>query len=69
MTLEKIYEIGLIKDDTEIFVRHSEGFKILAHGNWYQDNVLEYMHHEVESFTWQDDNKIYVDLAQQEGEA
>ena len=63
MTLEKIYEMGLIEDYTEIFVRHSEGFKVLAHGNWYQDNVLEYTHREVESFTWQDDDKIYIDLA------
>lgn len=44
MTLEKIYEMGLIKDDTEIFVRQGEGFKVLAHGNWYQDDVLNYMH-------------------------
>lgn len=27
-----------------------------------QDNVLNYMHHEVESFTWQDDNKLYIDV-------
>ena len=32
--------MGLIKDDTEIFVRQGEGFKVLAHGNWYQDDVL-----------------------------
>ena len=62
MTLEKIHEMGLIKDDTEIFVRQGEGFKVLAHGNWYQDNVLEHMNREVESFTWQDDNKIYIDV-------
>ena len=62
MTLEKIYEMGLIKDSTEIFVRQGDGFHTLAHGNWYQDDVLEYMHHDLESFTWQDDNKIYIDL-------
>lgn len=62
MTLEKIYEMGLIKDDTEIFVRQGDSFQVLAHGNWYQDNVLEYLKREVESFTWQDDNKIYVDV-------
>ena len=62
MTLEKIYEMGLIKDNTEIFVRQGEGFHVLAHGNWYQDDVLNYMHHEIESFTWQDDNKLYIDV-------
>lgn len=63
MTVEKIYEMGLIKDDTELFIRPSENFDVLAHGNWRQDDVLNYMHHEVESFTWQDDEKIYIDLA------
>lgn len=42
MTLEKIYGIGLLKNDTEIFIRQGEGFHVLAHGNWYQDDVLEY---------------------------
>ena len=54
--------MGLIKDNTEIFVRQGEGFRVLAHGNWYQDDVLNYMHHEIESFTWQDDNKLYIDV-------
>lgn len=62
MTLRKIYDTGLIKDDTEIFIRQGENFQVLAHGNWYQDNMLEYMHHEAESFTWQNDNKLYIDL-------
>jgi len=62
MTLEKIYDVGLIKDNTEIFVRQGEGFHVLAHGNWYQDNILKYSNYDVESFTWQDDNKIYIDV-------
>ena len=63
MTIEKIYEIGLIKDDTEIFIRDND-FNVLAHGNWYQDNVLDSLDAKIESFTWQDDNKIYIDLNQ-----
>lgn len=62
MTLEKIFDMGLVKDDTEIIIRPSEGFNVLAHGNWYQDDVLDYMDHEVEVFTWQDDNELYVDV-------
>ncbi|MDE7339960.1 MAG: hypothetical protein K2N80_05280 [Lachnospiraceae bacterium] len=64
MTLGKIYLMELIKDDTEIFVRQGEGetFHVLAHGNWYEDHILDYMHREAESFTWQDDNKIYIDV-------
>ena len=62
MTVSKIIESDFVKDDTEIFVRQGEGFKVLAHGNWYQDSVLNYHEHEVESFTWQDDNKVYIDV-------
>lgn len=62
MTVKKIFEeTGLIHDDTEIFIR-DENLCILAHGNWYQDDILIYESHEVESFTWQDDNKIYIDV-------
>lgn len=62
MTVKNILDLGLIKDDTEVFVRADEDFTVLAHGNWYQDNVLEYMQRKVTSFTWQDDNKIYIDV-------
>lgn len=60
MTLRKILELGLIKDNTELWIR--DDLHVLAHGNWYQDNILEYMNREVESFTWQDDNNFYIDV-------
>lgn len=62
MTLEKIYDMGLINDNTEIIVRQGDSFTPLACGNWYQDDILNYMHHELELFTWQDENKLYVDV-------
>lgn len=62
MTVEKINEMGLIDDNTEIVIREGEAFGILAHGAWYQDDILAYSDHEVESFTWQDDNQIYIDV-------
>lgn len=62
MTLEKIYEMGLINDNTEIIVRQGDDFKVLACGNWFQYDILNYMHHELELFTWQDDNKLYIDV-------
>lgn len=52
---------GLINDETEIIVRDDD-FHVVAHGNWYQDNVLDYMHCIVDTFTCQGDNKIYFDL-------
>lgn len=68
MTIAQLYtDIGLIKDDTEIFIR-VEPFKLVARGHWYEDKMLTYEQREIECFTWQDDNKIYIDLKDEEGE-
>lgn len=63
MTIRKILDMGygLIKDSTEIYIR-DENFRLIASGNWYQDNILEHMDDEVECFTWQDDDKFYIDI-------
>ena len=61
MTLKKNLEIGLIDDSTIVWVRDPD-MCVLAHGTWYQDDVLEYLHSELECFTWQDDNNFYIDL-------
>lgn len=61
MTLKKILELDLMNDDTKVWVRDAD-MCVLASGNWYQDNVLNYMHYDVESFTWQYDNNFYIDL-------
>lgn len=65
MTISKLHEAGLVKDSTKIIVRTGL-FGVVAHGNWYMDNILEYMNKELESFTWQDDEKLYVDLKEVE---
>lgn len=62
MTLGRIKEIGLINDSTDIVIREGEGFATLARGNRYQDNILAYDDREVESFTWQDNNQIFIDV-------
>lgn len=62
MTLKNLTEMGLIDDNTEIVIRKGEGFDTLARGNRYQDDSLAYDVREVESFTWQDDNRIYIDV-------
>ncbi len=46
-----------------LFIRDND-FSVLAHGNGYQDNVLDFLDAKIESFTWQDDNKIYIDIEQ-----
>lgn len=62
MKIGKIYESEFIKDDTEIFIRQGERFNVLAHGNWYEDKILDYADMEVVSFIWQYDNKVYIDV-------
>lgn len=61
MKVKDILELGLTNDNTNIVIRNSE-FKILAIGNWYQDDILDYSDHEAECFTWQDDNRIFIDI-------
>lgn len=62
MTVQRIFEeTGLIDDNTMIYIRKGF-FQVVSKGNWYQDNILKYENREVESFTWEDDNKIYIDL-------
>lgn len=73
MKVKQIFELGLIKDDTEVWIRQGKmfhvlalrqgkRFHVLAHGNRYQDDVLEHINREVESFIWQDDNNFYIDV-------
>lgn len=64
MTLENllINHSELINDKTFIYVRNEENFSLLTSGNWYQDNVLNYSHKEISAFTWQNDNKLYIDI-------
>lgn len=68
MTLEKIIETGLVKDSTILTIRKygEYGMIVAAIGNWFQDNVLDYLNNEIESFTWQDDDYFYIDLKEVE---
>ena len=61
MTLRKIFDLGLVNDDTEIWVRDSD-MRVLVHGDWNWELVLEYLDSELECFTWQDDDNFFIDL-------
>ncbi|RKJ00486.1 hypothetical protein D7X87_22870 [bacterium D16-54] len=61
MTLRKIFDLGLVNDDTEIWVRDSD-MRVLVHGDWNRELVLEYLDSELECFTWQDDDNFFIDL-------
>lgn len=63
MKTNEIFKLGIIKDDTEIFIRGNDS-ELLAHGNWYEDHILDYSNkkYTVESFTWQNNKKIHIDI-------
>ena len=62
MKIYELFETELINDYIEIFIRDEDSFHVIAHGNWYQDNILNYTQKEIQSFTWQNDNTIYIDI-------
>lgn len=61
MTLKKVHDLGLIDDNTVVWVRDSD-MRVLVHGDWNRELVLEYLDSELECFTWQDDDNFYIDL-------
>ncbi len=61
MAVSYILELGVVDNDTEVFIRDTN-CNVLAHGNWYQDVIQDFSDRDVESFTWQDDNKVYIDV-------
>lgn len=61
MTLRKIFDLGLVNDNTEVWVRDSD-MRVLVHADWKRDLVLEFLDEEFDVFTWQDDGNLYVDL-------
>ncbi len=63
MTLKRILTTtDLINDHTEIYIRNKDSFHVYAYGNWFQDCILDYMEHEITSFTWEDENTIFIDI-------
>ncbi|QHJ85066.1 MAG: hypothetical protein [Bacteriophage sp.] len=61
MKVQEILLMDLVTDNTEIFIRN-QNFGVLTQGKWYQKNVSGYLGYVVEGFTWQDDDKVYIDL-------
>ena len=49
MTVQEILLMGLVTDNTEIFIRN-QNFGVLAQGKWLQKNVSGYLGYVVEGF-------------------
>ncbi len=60
-TLRKIFDSGLANDNTNVRIRDSS-LHVVVYGNWYQDCILKYLDDKVESFTWQDNENLYVNV-------
>ena len=61
MTIGQLICMGLVNDSTKLVIRR-DLHTVLAHGFWFNDNLLAYVEREIESFTWQDDDTIYIDI-------
>lgn len=64
MTIRSLLINDIINDDTKIIIRNDDNFRVIAYGNWYEDNIVNYNHREIESFTWEKENIVYIDIAE-----
>lgn len=55
MTLMELLESGLIKDDHDVCIRMQlcGTRRTIARGNWFQDQVLEYLDWKIVSFSFE----------------
>lgn len=60
MSIRRLMVKGLINDETEITVH--DGRKILAVGNWYNDNIVKYIRTEISAFTWNKQGKLLINI-------
>lgn len=60
MILADILETGLIEDDirVRILILHPDGPLVVASGNWYQDQILDYGEREVRRFTIDNNTRV-----------
>lgn len=60
-------ESNLIKDDTQIIIRkHIEDRTYITTGQWFKDKILEYIEYNIDTFTWEKENKIYIDIDEED---
>lgn len=59
MLVKKV--LAITDDNTTVILRNNR-FEPIARGKWYYDQIVDHSHDLVESFTWQDDNTLYIEL-------
>ena len=61
-----ILEHGVVDDNTEIIIRNEDSFEVLAVGHWYDDEVLAFEGRKVTFYSWQDNNKVIIEVGEEE---
>lgn len=62
MTVAKVLSSGFVNRGTEIIIRAGDGFHVVVKGFITDDQIRQHAMDEVEIFSWQDDNKVFIDL-------
>lgn len=67
MTLQELFECGLIKDDDHIQINRPVAGQVqeIRAGNWFQDNILEWMDIPIYLFKWTRENGWFVTLVRE----
>lgn len=66
MKVEDILSSGLVNTDTEIVIGIS-GERTYCKKRWFSETLLKYKQKEVEKFTWQDNNMVFISLKRECG--
>lgn len=61
MKVEDILSSGLVNADTEIIIGIS-GERTYCKKRRFSETILKYKQKEVEKFTWQDNNMVFISL-------
>lgn len=69
MTIQDLFSkgIGIVNDCTEIIIRDNESFCVITSGKWFERNILNYGSKEIEGFTWEKENIVYIDIFDTKG--
>lgn len=59
LTVNDLLVSSLVDDKTMITI--SAGRRITA-GKWFEDNILEYLQREIQSFDWSSGNTMFIEL-------
>lgn len=62
MTLGNLIANSIVDNSTEIIIRCEDSFHVIASGKRHEDNILNYIDTEIEGFTWEKENIIYIDI-------